>query len=113
MGYRVSGMDDLYTPHKSFISQTRSYVSPAKARAYTPINRGDVLFPTSGETIEDDWQVGRQFDAEHSRPFLWLDHLIIFRANSSNGAEVCGLLTGLVIRLKPRKSLMGRGITIM
>ena len=44
---------DLYTTHKSFINQTRSFVSPGKASAYTPITRGDVLFPTSGETIEE------------------------------------------------------------
>ena len=44
---------DLYTTHKYFINQTRSYVPPAKANSYTPINRGDILFPTSGETIEE------------------------------------------------------------
>ncbi len=44
---------DLYTTHTHFISQTRSYVLPEKASAYTLINRGDVLFPTSGETIEE------------------------------------------------------------
>ena len=44
---------DLYTTHKSFICHTRSYVSPVKASTYTPIIKGDVLFPTSGETIEE------------------------------------------------------------
>ena len=38
---------DLYTTHKYFISQTRSYVPPEKASAYTPVERGDVLFPAS------------------------------------------------------------------
>ena len=40
---------DLYTTHKYFISRTRSYVSSEKANAYTPINRGDVLFLRQGK----------------------------------------------------------------
>ena len=44
---------DLYTTHKYFVSQTRSYVSPKKGSTYTQIKRGDVLFPASGETIEE------------------------------------------------------------
>ena len=42
---------DLYTTHKYFISQTRGYISPAKESAYTEINRGDILFPTSGRLL--------------------------------------------------------------
>ena len=44
---------DLYTTHAESIVESRSCVSPAKARTYTPIRFGDVLFAASGETIEE------------------------------------------------------------
>ena len=44
---------DLYTTHRYFVDQTRSFISEEKLDQYTPIRRGDVLFPTSGETIEE------------------------------------------------------------
>lgn len=44
---------DLYTTHKYFITAARRYVSPTRAREYTTIQYGDVLFAASGETFED------------------------------------------------------------
>ena len=68
---------DLYTTHTHFIRRTRSYVSPARASAYTPINRGDVLFPASGETIED---IGKSaVNLMHTQVLCGGD-LIIFRS---------------------------------
>ena len=100
---------DLYTTHKSFISQTRSYVPPAKARAYTPINRGDVLFPTSGETIEE---IGKSaVNLMHTQVLCGGD-LIIFRSTIPMEPKFAGYALDCPAA-QTQKSLMGRGITIM
>ena len=44
---------DLYTTHDCFIGESRSFVSAKKAKAYTAIRFGDVLFAASGETIDE------------------------------------------------------------
>ena len=100
---------DLYTTHKYFISQTRSYVSSEKASAYTPINRGDVLFPTSGETIEE---IGKSaVNLMHTRVLCGGD-LIIFRPTIPMEPKFVGYALDCPAA-QSQKSLMGRGITIM
>ena len=100
---------DLYTTHKSFISQTRSYVSPTRANAYTPINRGDVLFPTSGETIEE---IGKSaVNLMHTQVFCGGD-LIVFRPTIPIEPKFAGYALDCPVA-QTQKSLMGRGITIM
>ena len=100
---------DLYTTHKSFIGQTRSYVSPAKASAYTPINRGDVLFPTSGETIEE---IGRSaVNLMHAQVLCGGD-LIIFRPTIPIEPKFAGYALDCPAA-QTQKSLMGHDITIM
>ena len=100
---------DLYTTHKSFISQTRSCVSPAKASAYTPINRGDVLFPTSGETIEE---IGKSaVNLMHTQVLCGGD-LIVFRPTMPMEPKFAGYALDCPAA-QTQKSLMGRGITIM
>ena len=100
---------DLYTTHKSFISQTRSRVSPAKASAYTPIVRGDVLFPTSGETIEE---IGKSaVNLIHTQVLCGGD-LIVFRPAVPMEPKFAGYALDCPAA-QTQKSLMGRGITIM
>ena len=100
---------DLYTTHKYFINQTRSYISPAKAGTYTPIKRGDVLFPTSGETIEE---IGKSaVNLMHTQVFCGGD-LIIFRPTVPMEPKFAGYALDCPAA-QTQKSLMGRGITIM
>ena len=100
---------DLYTTHTHFIRRTRGYVSPARASAYTPINRGDVLFPTSGETIED---IGKSaVNLMHTQVLCGGD-LIIFRPTVPMEPKFAGYSLDCH-SAQAQKSLMGRGITIM
>ena len=100
---------DLYTTHTHFIRRTRSYVSPARASAYTPINRGDVLFPTSGETIED---IGKSaVNLMHTQVLCGGD-LIIFRSTIPMEPKFAGYALDCN-SAQTQKSQMGRGITIM
>ena len=100
---------DLYTTHNHFISHTRSYVSPAKASAYTPIHRGDVLFPTSGETIED---IGKSAVNLLDTHVLCGGDIIIFRPTIPMDLKFAGYALDCPAA-QTQKSLMGRGITIM
>ncbi len=100
---------DLYTTHRYFITQTRSYIPPARATAYTSINRGDVLFPTSGETIEE---IGKSAVSLMHTSVVCGGDLIIFRPK----IPVEPKFMGYALDSPPaqtQKSLMGRGITIM
>ena len=100
---------DLYTTHRSFISQTRSHVSAADAHAYTPIKRGDVLFPASGETIEE---IGKSaINLMHTQALCGGD-VIIFRPTVPIEPKFLGYALDCSVA-QTQKSLMGRGITIM
>ena len=100
---------DLYTTHARFIRQTRSYVSPARASAYTPIDIGDVLFPTSGETIDE---IGKSaVNLMHTQVVCGGD-LIIFRPTIPMEPMFAGYALDCPAA-QTQKSLMGRGITIM
>ncbi len=100
---------DLYTTHKCFITQTRSYVSPTKASAYTPINRGDILFPASGETIEE---IGKSaVNLMHTRVICGGD-LIIFRPTIPMEPKFAGYALDCPAA-QTQKSMMARGVTIM
>ena len=100
---------DLYTTHKYFISQTRSYISPAKASSYTEIKRGDVLFPTSGETIEE---IGKSAVNLMDTQVLCGGDLIIFRPTIPMEPKFAGYALDCT-DAQTQKSMMGRGITIM
>ena len=100
---------DLYTTHTHFIRRTRSFVSPVRASAYSPINRGDVLFPTSGETIEE---IGKSaVNLMHTQVLCGGD-LIIFRPTIQMEPKFAGYALDCPAA-QTQKSLMGRGITIM
>ena len=100
---------DLYTTHKYFINQTRSYVKLEMTNAYTPINRGDVLFPTSGETIEE---IGKSaVNLIDTQAFCGGD-LTIFRPRIPMKPKFAGYALDCPVA-QTQKSLMGRGITIM
>ena len=100
---------DLYTTHEYFMSQTRGYVSPARASAYTPIYRGDVLFPTSGETIEE---IGKSAVNLMRTQVLCGGDLIIFRPTVPMEPKFSGYALDCRVA-QTQKSLLGRGITIM
>ena len=100
---------DLYTTHKYFINQTRSYISPTKANAYTPINRSEILFPTSGETIEE---IGKSAVNLMDSKILCGGDLIIWRPTIPMEPKFGGYALDCPAA-QTQKSLMGRGITIM
>ena len=100
---------DIYMSHKYFIHQSRSCIAPERAPAYTPIQRGDILFAGSGETLEE---IGKSaVNLINGEAYCGGD-VILFRpatrANHVFMGYVCDSLPAIV-----QKSQMGRGITVM
>ena len=100
---------DLYTTHKYFITQARSFIAPKKATQYTKIQRGDILFPTSGETIED---IGRSAANLIDSPVCCGGDLIIFRSTVPVEPRFAGYALDCP-HSQDQKSRMGRGVSIM
>ena len=100
---------DLYTTHKYFVDQTRSFISEEKLDQYTPIRRGDLLFPTSGETIEE---IGKSAVNLVEQPVYCGSDLIIFRPTTPLDPKFSGYLLDSATA-QDQKSRMGRGVSIM
>ena len=100
---------DLYTTHKYFIDETRSYISPDRTFAYTRIQKGDVLFPTSGETIEE---IGKSAVNLIDGSVYCGGDLIIFRPTMPVDPKFLGYALDCDAA-QAQKSKLGRGITIM
>ena len=100
---------DLYTSHKHFINQTRSYIAPGMAGNYTPIKRGDVLFPQSGETIEE---IGKSAVNLIDTRIVCGGDLIVFRPTIPVEPKFAGYALDSPAA-QTQKCMMGRGITIM
>ena len=100
---------DLYTTHDRFIDQTRGYISPEKSVNYTGIQRGDILFPTSGETIEE---IGKSAVNMMDAPVYCGGDLIIFRPTTPVDPRFAGYALDAPCS-QDQKSRMGRGVSIM
>ena len=100
---------DLYTTHKYVIAETRSFIAEEKVGRYTPIKIGDILFPTSGETIEE---IGKSAVNLVEPPVYCGGDLIIFRPKAQMDPKFTGYLMDTP-RSQDQKSRMGRGVSIM
>ncbi len=99
---------DLYTTHTFFIPKSRSFVSPARAKDYTPITFGDVLFAASGETIDE---IGKSAVSLIQSEACCGGDVILFRPEREVDARYMGYATDC----RPaaaQKATMGRGITV-
>lgn len=100
---------DLYTSHEFFIRSTRSAIPKAIAENYTPIEFGDVLFASSGETIED---IGKSAVSLMRSEARCGGDVLVFRSRHPVDARYLGYTVGcrpVVVQ----KAAMGRGITVM
>ena len=100
---------DLYTRHTFFIHNSRACISEAKAGDYTRIERGDILFAASGETIEE---IGKSaVNLIEGEAYCGGD-VIIFRPNQPVDSRYLGYATDF----RPaavQKARMGRGFTVV
>ena len=100
---------DLYTTHDSFIEKSRSFVPKNKAREYTAIKYGDVLFAGSGETIDE---IGKSAVNLMRQDTCCGGDVILFRPTQQIEARYLGYALDCR-QAAIQKATMGRGITIM
>lgn len=100
---------DLYTTHEYFIHGSRSAIPERLVSEYTPVRFGDILFATSGETLDE---IGKSaVNLIRSRARCGGD-ILIFRCKNPADARYMGYATG-AWTAKAQKARMGRGITVM
>ena len=100
---------DLYTTHERFITQARSFIAPERAAEYTKIQKGEILFPTSGETIEE---IGKSaVNLVETKVYCGGD-LIIFQPRIPMDPKFAGYALDSPDS-QDQKSRMGRGVSIM
>ena len=100
---------DLYTTHTFAILNSRSCIAAAKAKDYTPIKFGDVLFAASGETIEE---IGKSAVNLMQGETVCGGDIILFRSRREVDARYLGYVTDCHTAAN-QKAIMGRGITVM
>ena len=99
---------DLYTTHTHFILKSRTFVSMAKAKDYTPITFGDVLFAASGETIDE---IGKSAVNLMQSEACCGGDVILFRPERQVEARYMGYATDCRPAVA-QKATMGRGVTV-
>ena len=100
---------DLYTTHKFFIRRSRSFVSCKRAKEYTPITYGDVLFAASGETVEE---IGKSAVNLLRSEACCGGDVILFRSKREVEPRYMGYATDC-LPATIQKATMGRGITVI
>ena len=100
---------DLYTQYKFFINKSRSFVTPEKAAAYTPILYGDVLFAGSGETIEE---IGKSAVNLIESEACCGGDVLVFRPYREAVPRFLGYAADSP-QAAHQKARMGRGFTVM
>ena len=99
---------DLYTTHTHFILKSRTFVSMEKAKDYTPITFGDVLFAASGETIDE---IGKSAVNLMQSEACCGGDVILYRPKRQVEARYMGYATDCRPAVV-QKAKMGRGITV-
>ena len=100
---------DLYTRHEFFITSSKGFVSVDRARAYTPIRYGDVLFAGSGETMED---IGRSAVNLLEGEAVCGGDVILLRPNQNINPRFLGYAADAPSS-RHQKATMGRGFTVV
>lgn len=108
-GFPCVRYGDLYTYHDACIRDTRSRISADRVHSYTKLNYGDLLFASSGETLEE---IGKSAANLMREPAYCGGDVIILRPNVEVSPSYLGHIaesTGS----RTQKSRMGRGSTVM
>ena len=99
---------DLYTTHKYFVENARSFIAPEVADQYTKIKFGDVLFAASGETADE---ICKSAVNLLRGPAYCGGDVILFRPHG----HLIPRYTGYMMDCEPivhQKATMGRGFTV-
>lgn len=99
---------ELYTKHNVKVSRIYSRITPETARTATAIQKGDILFAGSGETIED---IGKSAAYMPSDIAYAGGDIVIFRANkNSDSLFLAYLLNSATVRRELRRLGQGQSV---
>jgi type I restriction enzyme S subunit len=99
---------ELYTTYNSFIRKPRTFVSLERAKSYTPIRYGDVLFAASGEKIEE---IGKSAVNLLQEPAVCGGDVVVLRLTVPAYPPFLGYVSDSY-PVAHQKASMGRGTTI-
>ena len=99
---------DLYTLHRTFIVNARTYVSMDSALHYTPIEFGDTLFAASGEKMAE---IGKSAVNLIAGRAVCGGDLVVLRPRPGLSAKFLGYASDCEVACA-QKASMGRGTTI-
>ena len=100
---------DLYTRHTYFIHDSRACISHERAKDYTSIRFGDVLFAASGETIEE---IGKSAVNLIRGEVVCGGDVVLFRPHQPVDPRYLGYATDCR-SAAIQKARMGRGFTVV
>lgn len=100
---------DLYTQKETFISASRSFVTPERSADYTPVQSGDILFAGSGETLDE---IGKSAVCLIVGDACCGGDVLILRPSSEMNPRFLGYALESPQAIH-QKACMGRGVTIM
>ena len=100
---------DLYTTHRTFIQKSRSFIPKDKVAEYSATRFGDVLFASSGETIDE---IGKSAVNLMQKEACCGGDIIVFRPSHRVDTRYLGYATDCA-PAATQKAIMGRGITVM
>jgi type I restriction enzyme S subunit len=100
---------DLYTTHEFWITQTRSFIPPDRVADYTCAQLGDVLFATSGETLDE---IGKSAVNLIEGEVRVGGDVVILRPTQPIDLRFLGYACDAAASVA-QKARMGKGITVM
>ncbi|RMH36937.1 MAG: restriction endonuclease subunit S [Nitrospirae bacterium] len=100
---------DLYTRHEYFIRRAKACIAPERAKDYTALRYGDVLFAASGETIDE---IGRSAVNLLEGDARCGGDVLVLRPTSEAVPEFLGYASDSPAS-RAQKARMGRGFTVV
>lgn len=108
-GVRCVRYGELYSTYGTHIRQVDARVAEEAADKYTELERGDVLFAASGETLDE---IGKSAALMTAETVVGGGDLIVLRPNGEVDPEFLGYATNSAFA-RAQKYGLGRGVTVM
>ena len=100
---------DLYTHHNFVVKDFKTQISAESASRYTTLERGDILFAASGESIEE---IGKSVLFNLDETAYCGGDNIICKTGGADDSDFLGFATNAPY-FAAQKSMVGRGYTVL
>lgn len=100
---------DLYTHHNFIVKDFKTQISAESASRYTTLEKGDILFAASGESIEE---IGKSVLFNLDETAYCGGDNIICKTGGTDDSDFLGFATNAPY-FAAQKSMVGRGFTVL